>query len=140
MIPASRYLICFTCGLLSGLFIPLIIHNPTNKAELKEINIKQISGESISHTSFDYNQTDRISFITEASGKGSIITEIPKKNIPEARAWIENTNSIQCSVMFQDHLIYGISYWKRYGNFSIGAGIIGSYEGIGIQGGGQYWW
>lgn len=135
----ARYLICFIAGLLSGLLVILLFRNP-DQVPLKDVKVTQISGENITHTSFDYNRKDRISFITEATGKGKALTEIPKTNIPEARAWMEKTSGVQGNVMYYDHMVFGISYWRRYGSFSVGAGLLGSTEGLGIQAGAQYWW
>ena len=108
--------------------------------ELKDVKVSQVSGEKIEHKGFNYKGSN-ITFGTEAQGKGKIITEIPKTNIPEAKAWMENTNGIMLELLLTDEeRIYGLSYMKRWNNITAGGGILVSgkrFEGVKFQT--EYW-
>ena len=107
--------------------------------ELKDVKVTQVSGEKIEHSDFNYKGSN-ITFGTEAQGKGKIITEIPKTNVPEARYWMQNTNAISFEFIQTDHRIYSLSYLKRWNNFSIGGGLLLSeenFEGVKLQT--EYW-
>jgi hypothetical protein len=131
-------------GVLTGIIPAVLIagyfyfHKDTGEP-LKEITVTQVSGEKIAHSGFNYT-AGNIKFTTIADGKGEIFTEIPKTDIPEAKAWMENTNSVMLELLLQDKRIYGASYMKRWGNFSAGGGVlvsVNSFEGVKIQV--QYW-
>lgn len=107
--------------------------------ELKDVKVTQVSGEKIEHKGFNYKGSN-ITFGTEAQGKGEIITEIPKTNIPEARAWMQNNNAVMLELILTDRRIYGLSYLRRWNNFSAGGGILLSedkFEGVKFQT--EYW-
>ena len=106
---------------------------------LKEVKVTQVSGEKIEHNSFIY-KGNSIKFSTKAEGKGEVITEIPKTNIPEAKAWMKNNNAVVLDLIYTDRRIYGLSYLKRWNNFSAGGGILLSeekFEGVKFQT--EYW-
>lgn len=119
--------------------IVYVFYMPSEEA-LKEVKVTQVSGEKIAHSGFDYT-SGSIKFGTKSEGKGEIITEIPKTNIPEAKYWLENNNSIMLELLLtEEDRIYGIDYMRRWGNFSIGGGVLFSekrFEGVKIQG--MYW-
>ena len=132
----------FFAGILTGIFLSSAVYfyslKETDK-QLKDVKVTQVSGEKIEHSGFNYKGSN-ITFGTEAQGKGKIITEIPKTNIPEAKYWIENTNAVSLELIFIDRRIYGLSYLKRWNNFSIGGGVLLSekkFEGVKLQT--QYW-
>lgn len=107
--------------------------------ELKDVKVTQVSGEKIEHKNFNY-KGNNITFGTEAEGKGEIITEIPKTNIPEARAWMQNNNAVMLELILTDRRIYGLSYLRRWNNFSAGGGVLVSrkrFEGVKLQT--EYW-
>ncbi len=107
--------------------------------ELKDVKVTQVSGEKIEHKNFNY-KGNNITFGTEAEGKGEIFTEIPKINIPEARAWMQNNNAVMLELILTDRRIYGLSYLRRWNNFSAGGGILLSedkFEGVKFQT--EYW-
>ena len=125
-------------AILSGFIVYQLIHVPENK-DLKDVRITQVSGEKISHSGFNYT-SDTVTFTTEAEGKGKIITEIPKSNIPEAKAWMQNNNAVMLELLFVEQREYGISYLRRWNNLSAGGGVVfseKSFEGIKVQG--MYW-
>ena len=130
----------FVTGLLVGALSCFLLLTMTDKKqELKEVKVTQVSGEKIDHSNFDYSGAT-VKFNTVAQGKGEIITEIPKTNIPEAKAWIENTNAVMLELMLIDRRIYGLSYLKRWNNFSAGGGALVSadrFEGVKLQA--EYW-
>jgi hypothetical protein len=139
----KKLMIGFIAGVITSLFASgLYLHRKNNESLLlKEVKVSQISGEKITHSLFDYSKKDRFSFITQADGKGRISTEIPKVNIPEARAWMTKTQGIEAEFILIDRRIYGLSYWHRWDSFSFGGGPLISetrFEGIKI--GGQFWW
>lgn len=115
-------------------------HKQRQSQPLADVQVTQISGEKISHNSFDYSSSDRIKFTTHADGEGTVSTEIPKANIPEARAWMQKTHGIGAEFILIDRRIYGISYLHRWGSFVFGGGPLISeqrFEGLKIQG--QIW-
>lgn len=134
---------------LAGVILELIVliaiatavyfHNPERFAP-KEVTVTQVSGEKISHDKFDYS-SGAVKFHTHAEGKGEIITEIPKVNIPEARAWMQDNNGIMLELLLtDDDRIYGISYLRRWNNISAGGGVLVSgkrFEGVKVQT--EYW-
>lgn len=135
----------FIAGVLSELVIILLIvaavfyWKPEPPAP-EEVTVKQISGEKIDHSDFDY-KSGSVKFKTKAEGKGEIITEIPKVNVPEARAWMQDTNAVMLELLLTDtDRIYGLSYMKRWNNISAGGGILVSgkrFEGVKLQT--EYW-
>ena len=132
----------FFAGILTGIFLSSAVYfyslKETDK-QLKDVKVTQVSGEKIEHDSFIY-KGNSIKFSTKAEGKGEVITEIPKTNIPEAKAWMQNTNAVMLELILIDRRIYGLSYLKRWNNFSAGGGILLSeekFEGIKLQA--EYW-
>ena len=132
----------FLTGILVGIILSSAVFYYTtkdNNEELEDVKVTQVSGEKIEHSDFNYKGSN-ITFGTEAQGKGKIITEIPKTNVPETRYWMQNTNAISFEFIQTDHRIYGLSYLKRWNNFSIGGGLLLSeekFEGIKLQT--EYW-
>ena len=133
----------FFAGILTGIVISsavVYIYKLQEKDEkLKDVKVTQVSGEKIEHKEFNYKGSN-ITFGTTSQGKGEIITEIPKTNIPEARAWMQDTNAVMLELILIDRRIYGLSYLKRWNNFSAGGGILvseGKFEGVKFQA--QYW-
>ena len=132
----------FFAGILTGIFLSSAVYfyslKETDK-QLKDVKVTQVSGEKIEHDSFIY-KGNSIKFSTKAEGKGEVITEIPKTNIPEAKAWMQNNNAVMLELILIDRRIYGLSYLKRWNNFSAGGGILLSeekFEGIKLQA--EYW-
>ena len=132
----------FFAGILTGIFLSSAVYffslKETDK-QLKDVKVTQVSGEKIEHDSFIY-RGNSIKFSTKAEGKGEVITEIPKTNIPEAKAWMQNTNAVMLELIFIDRRIYGLSYLKRWNHFSVGGGVLLSeekFEGIKLQA--EYW-
>ena len=133
----------FFAGIFAGIIMCIAVTVPyhlLNKdLALKEVKVTQVSGEKIEHNSFIY-KGNSIKFSTKAEGKGEVITEIPKTNIPEAKAWMKNNNAVVLDLIYTDRRIYGLSYLKRWNNFSAGGGILLSeekFEGIKLQA--EYW-
>ena len=132
----------FFAGILTGIFLSSAVYffslKETDK-QLKDVKVTQVSGEKIEHDSFIY-KGNSIKFSTKAEGKGEVITEIPKTNIPEAKAWMQNTNAVMLELILIDRRIYGLSYLKRWNNFSAGGGVLLSedkFEGVKFQT--EYW-
>ena len=133
----------FFAGIFTGVIMCIAAAVPyhfLNKdLELKDVKGTQVSGEKIEHKNFNY-KGNNITFGTEAEGKGEIITEIPKTNIPEARAWMQNNNAVMLELILTDRRIYGLSYLRRWNNFSAGGGVLVSgkrFEGVKLQT--EYW-
>ena len=132
----------FFAGILTGIFLSSAVYfyslKETDK-QLKNVKVTQVSGEKIEHKEFNYKGSN-ITFGTTSQGKGEIITEIPKTNIPEARAWMQDTNAVMLELILIDRRIYGLSYLKRWNNFSAGGGVLvseGKFEGVKFQA--EYW-
>lgn len=132
----------FFTGILTGIFLSSAVYfyslKETDK-QLKDVKVTQVSGEKIEHKGFNYKGSN-ITFETEAEGKGKIITEIPKTCIPEARAWMQNNNAVMLELILTDRRIYGLSYLRRWNNFSAGGGVLMSadkFEGVKFQT--EYW-
>jgi hypothetical protein len=138
----KKFLSGFATGIIVSFVAMLLYFDKNNTGQqLEEIKITRISGQPISHSSFDYSSKDRIAFITHSQGEGRIKTEIPKMNIPEARAWMTKNHGLQFDLSLMDERIYSFSYWHRWGQFSAGAGPIFSENRFhGIKIGGQFWW
>lgn len=129
----------FFAGILTGIFLSSAFYLKEIDKQLKEVKVTQVSGEKIEHDSFIY-KGNSIKFSTKADGKGEVITEIPKTNIPEAKAWMQNTNAVMLELILTDRRIYGLSYLKRWNNFSAGGGVLMSedkFEGVKFQT--EYW-
>lgn len=134
----------FLAGFLSGVAVMvtafLIDLYLDKEVPPEKVTVTQVSGEKIEHSGFNYKD-GKIKFTTKAEGKGEIVTEIPKTNIPEARYWIENNNAVMLELLFtEEDRIYGIDYMRRWGNFSIGGGVLVSgkrFEGVKLQT--EYW-
>jgi len=129
----------FLMGLGTGIFLSAI-HSGIKDNNPEKVKVTQISGAGITHDSFIYSNKEKISFYTKSDGIGNIFTEIPKKNIPEARSWMEKRNSIQGEVTFLNGPLYSISYWRRWESITIGAGITASKDIAGVKIGAGYWW
>ena len=126
-------------GALIAGFIVFKLVSPAGDTALKDVKVIQVSGEKITHSGFNYT-SGNIKFTTEAEGKGKIITEIPKTNIPEARAWIQDNNAVMLELLLLDEREYGISYLRRWNNLSAGGGVVlseKSFKGVKVQA--QYW-
>ena len=126
-------------GALIAGFIVFKLVSPAGDTALKDVKVIQVSGEKITHSGFNYT-SGNIKFTTEAEGKGKIITEIPKTNIPEARAWMQNNNAVMLELLLLDEREYGISYLRRWNNLSAGGGVVlseKSFKGVKVQA--QYW-
>ena len=130
----------FVSGFLSGIIPAVLVagyfyfHQDPDEP-LKDVKTTQVSGEKIEHSGFNYKEGN-IKFTTKAEGKGEIITEIPKTNIPEAKAWMENTNSVMLELQLQEQRVYGVSYMKRWENISAGGGVLvseNSFVGVKVQ-------
>ncbi len=133
-------------GFIAGIIVTLaagcaFFYNKNRLAQpLADVKVTQISGDKITHSSFDYSLSDRFTFTTHADGEGTVSTEIPKVNIPEARAWMQRTHGLAADFILTDRRIYGISYLHRWDSFVIGGGPLISekrFEGLKIQG--QIW-
>ena len=110
---------------------------------MEKVTVKRISGEEISHRDFSYKGSD-ITFTTEAKGKGVAETVIPKRNVPEARAWIDLVNGVEARGTFlygsgKWDTVYQANYWRRINRFSLGGGIAAGREHVGVSLGVMLW-
>ena len=130
----------FLAGTLTGVILPIGIaavfyFYKDKEIPVKEVTVTQVSGEKIEHKGFNYIGSS-IKFGTQSEGKGEIITEIPKTNIPEARAWMQDNNAVMLELLYTEKRIYGASYMRRWNNISIGGGVLVSeskFEGVKAQ-------
>ena len=109
----------------------------------KTVNIRQISGEPITHSDLRIGR-DTVTFTSTADGPGVIETAVPKDIIPEARYWMQRTSGISAVAGYdlarQSH--FSLMYWRRWGSMAIGAGAMASVgERIepGVQIGAMIW-
>ena len=135
----NKFLLGIVIGGVMGVLVFSWITSDPKVKDLKDVTVTQVSGEKITHSGFNYT-SGNIKFTTEAEGKGKIITEIPKTNIPEARAWMQNNNAVMLELLLLDEREYGISYLRRWNNLSAGGGVVlseKSFKGVKVQA--QYW-
>ena len=76
--------------------------------------------EIIKHSDLKIKK-DKITFTTDASGKGTIQTAISTDKIPEVIKWKTANNIITLDYSLQQHI--GINYYYRYDCYIIGAGV-----------------
>jgi len=134
----------FLAGTVTGILLPLSIaavfyFGKETIIPVEEVTVTQVSGEKITHSGFNYTK-GTIKFETKAEGKGVIITEIPVVNIPEAKSWMQDNNAVMLELLLLEERNYGISYLRRWNNFSVGGGVVvseKSFEGVKVQA--QYW-
>ncbi len=136
-----KYIIIFVSGIISGMLL-MYQFVKIDTSNTDTIKITQKSGKEIKHTNYKFSG-DTIKFNTVSKGKGEIITEIPKENIPEANAWINKVHSVQLGILYQYHKSeifpsMSLSYYRRFNVLSIGGGVVTSGNSAGIQAGIQY--
>lgn len=126
----------FIAGIAAGFTAAyLLLHQPG--ISTGEIIARQISGEKISHDSFDFSGSG-IKFKTSSEGKGEALTEIPKTLIPEANAWITRNHSLSILYGYKiDHdgaaPYFGVMYGYRFSSITLGGGIDFSYDFVGVK-------
>ncbi|HNX59122.1 MAG TPA: hypothetical protein PKK43_08475 [Spirochaetota bacterium] len=86
------------------------------------------SGAKVNHSQWNFSG-DSMTFQTDAEGVGSSTTSVPKRFIPEAKAYLENTDIIQGDIYFMNingkfNQLFGCSYYHRWNDLSIGGGIV----------------
>lgn len=131
----------FLSGLLLGLLTGggSVFYYQSKEIHISDVKVTQVSGERIEHYGFKYKQGS-IKFTTASEGRGEIFTEIPTDSIPEVQSWNYNNHGLMFEVLYTDSRIYGVSYMRRWNNFSIGGGVLLSeqkFEGLKVQA--QYW-
>lgn len=131
----------FLSGLLLGIIAGggSVFYYQSKEIPISDVKVTQISGEKIEHSGFKYKQGS-IKFTTISEGKGEILTEIPTDSIPEVQSWNHNNHGLMFELLYTDSRIYGVSYMRRWNNFSIGGGVLLSeqkFEGLKVQA--QYW-
>jgi hypothetical protein len=135
------YIAVFVCGICAGGAAMWFVVKPPKSAG-DTVVVKRISGTPVVHRDFSYKGKD-ISFITESKGNGLSKTVIPKRNIPEARAWMDFVNGIGISVLYdfsgQWVQIYQVNYWRRFGRVSVGCGVSAGKNHVGINVGAMFW-
>jgi hypothetical protein len=140
----KSYFVIFICGVIAGGAVMWTVMKPP-KGTPDEVTVKSISGQPVVHRDFNYKGKD-ISFITESKGIGISSTHIPKRNMPEARAWMDFVHSIsvQGSLMYDYNFgawetIYQVNYWRRFGRVSLGCGLSAGKHHVGVNIGGMVW-
>jgi hypothetical protein len=121
----------FLIGSVVGVIISIVTYHIVQKnlsASAAKITTNQISGEKISHDNWNFSG-DSISFDTNAEGKGSAETVIPKLMIPEASAYLSRTNILSADVMILNiskspKFIFSPAYLHRWNDFSFGGGLV----------------
>ena len=133
----------FIAGIAAGFTAAyLLLH--TSTASTGEIVTQQISGEKITHDSFDFTGNS-FKFKTIAEGKGEASTEILKTLIPEANAWMTRIHSLTLSYGYKfDHdgatPYIGVMYGYRLDSVLLGAGVDGALDFIGVKASAGYCW
>jgi len=131
----------FIIGVFVGSLLTLSLFYLKEKDEKDNVvKITQVIGEPIYHEDIK-SEKGILSFYTISEGAGVIKTEIPITNIPEAKAWIEKNHGLMFELLFiPDETVYGVSYMRRFYDFSIGGGILVSEKGFkGVKAQAQYW-
>jgi hypothetical protein len=131
----------FIVGVFVGSLLTLSLFFLKDRDEKNNVvKITQITGEPIYHENIK-TEKGILSLYTVSEGAGIIKTEIPITNIPEAKAWIEKNHSLMLELLFiPDETVYGVSYMRRFSDFSVGGGILVSEKGFkGVKAQAQYW-
>ncbi len=144
---AMRSLMKYSLSILLGVIIgvaSVFIYSDRPENSPASISVIQKSGSTIAHSSWDFKGPS-ISFSTDAEGRGSIDTTIPKTMIPEARAWMSKVHGLQFNFYYhyfdsRFNTVYGLSYWHRWGSVAIGGGVVAGAGSFGVQSGAQIWW
>jgi len=129
-------LMTFIAGIAAGFAAAyLLLHQPGTSTG--EIITRQISGEKISHDSFDFSGSG-IKFKTSSEGKGEALTEIPKTLIPEADAWMTRNHSLTVSygyMLDRDGAapFIGVMYGYRFNSITLGGGVDVSHDFVGVK-------
>lgn len=89
-----------------------------------QTTVKHISGEqlTIERTKIE---RDTVNIVTSYPGRGESEIVIVKRDIPEARYWIERVNSVSFVAGYdlaRESYLQAM-YWRRFGFFSFGCGI-----------------
>lgn len=114
------------------------------KSAGEAVVVKRISGQPVVHRDFSYKGKD-ISFVTESKGEGISLTLVPKRNVPEARAWMDYVHgiSVQGSLLYDFggawETVYQVNYWHRFGRVSLGCGLSAGKHHVGVNIGGMVW-
>ncbi len=108
--------------------------SPGKSSGFDRVKTTQKTGAAISVSDWD-TKGDSFRFTTTALGTGSAVTEAPKTIIPEARAYIEDVNTVNilAGTLFYDRRLdpfLGAEYMRRMGNASFGGGALGSRGGV----------
>jgi len=130
--------------IISGISFYFITLEPDTP--FKEISVKRISGEKISHKDYSF-KGKVIKFTTQSEGKGVIETEIPKDNIPEVMNWNHRVHGfgVNIGTVYHNELIFmaGPAYEYRWKNVSFNTSILIGRSELGyaaeIIGGVKYW-
>jgi len=131
----------FIIGVFVGSLLTLSLFYLKEKDEKDNVvKITQVTGEPIYHEDIK-SEKGILSFYTISEGAGVIKTEIPITNIPEAKSWVEKTHGVMLELLFiPDETVYGVSYMRRFSDFSVGGGFLVSEKGFkGVKAQAQYW-
>jgi len=131
----------FIIGVFVGSLLTLSLFYLKEKDEKDNVvKITQVTGEPIYHEDIK-SEKGILSFYTISEGAGVIKTEIPITNIPEAKSWVEKTHGVMLELLFiLDETVYGVSYMRRFSDFSVGGGVLVSEKGFkGVKAQAQYW-
>jgi len=131
----------FIIGVFVGSLLTLSLFYLKEKDEKDNVvKITQVTGEPIYHEDIK-SEKGILSFYTISEGAGVIKTEIPITNIPEAKSWVEKTHGVMLELLFiLDETVYGVSYMRRFSDFSVGGGFLVSEKGFkGVKAQAQYW-
>ena len=121
-------------GCASGAAGLYSLQDRDNEAVTEQVTVKRLSGAEIVHR--DFRTTDNsLVFTTEAKGAGTSETSVPKRAVPEARAWMDYRHGIQPIAGYEygtsgSGPVIGGMYLYRWGRFSAGAGLLASGERI----------
>jgi hypothetical protein len=126
-------ILLFISGVLFGAAGMFYFLSPSKPVNVKDITVKRLSGEPITHSKFETGGGN-IKFTTTAEGKGEIETTIPANIIPEADAWMNKNNCIQPIAGYEygdlNGPVVGLLYSRRFGEFAAGGGVIGGRKSV----------
>ena len=130
------------CVIAGGFFF--YVYTLPDRKTTAQTTVKPISGEplTIERTKIE---RDTVNIVTSYPGRGESEIVIVKRDIPEARYWIERVNSVSVVAGYdlaRESYLQAM-YWRRFGFFSFGAGLsarIGDRIEPGIVAGAIYCW
>jgi len=130
---------------LGGLGVGLFTHFTGKEKPLAaQPTVRVIQGTPVTHSDFKQDKKT-FSFTTTSMGPGISRTTINKRDIPEAKAYMDRVHAIQGMVGYgydgtsTGLVSLGVMYHYRLENLSLGIGVLGNMKSISALASVTYW-